>query len=94
MFRSYVLVPATVSETFGEHWCRQQRSAILLVPSVVARLDRNVLINPAHREFATIHASLHEPVYWDRRLFGSYQVREGLFGLWSAVTAPAAQAVI
>jgi RES domain-containing protein len=56
-------MPATVSKAFGEHWCKQQRSAILLVPSVLARLDRNVLINPAHLEFLTIHASLHEPVY-------------------------------
>jgi RES domain-containing protein len=64
-------MPATVSKAFGERWSSEQRSAILLVPSVVARLDRNVLINPAHREFAMISASLHQPVYWDRRLFGS-----------------------
>lgn len=59
-----------VSKDFGERWCLEKRSAVLLVPSVIARLDRNVLINPAHPEFATIEASLHEPVYWDRRLFG------------------------
>jgi RES domain-containing protein len=64
-------MPATVSKAFGERWCAERRSAILLVPSVVARLDRNVLINPAHPEFGMIQASLHEPVYWDRRLFGS-----------------------
>ncbi|MFT4166837.1 MAG: RES family NAD+ phosphorylase [Microlunatus sp.] len=64
-------MPATVSKIFGERWCLEQRSAILLVPSVVARPDRNVLINPVHPEFATIDASLHEPVYWDRRLFGT-----------------------
>lgn len=64
-------MPAGVSREFGERWCAERRSAILLVPSVVARLDRNVLVNPAHPEFAGIEASLHEPVYWDRRLFGS-----------------------
>jgi RES domain-containing protein len=64
-------MPATVSRDFGERWCAERRSAILLVPSVVARLDRNVLINPVHPEFGMIEASLHEPVYWDRRLFGS-----------------------
>ena len=32
--------------------------------------DRNVLINPAHPEFSDIRTSLHEPVFWDRRLFG------------------------
>jgi RES domain-containing protein len=63
-------MPATASKTFGERWCLQRRSAILMVPSVVARPDRNILINPAHPEFAEIRASLHQPVYWDRRLFG------------------------
>jgi RES domain-containing protein len=63
-------MPATVSKLFGEAWCVEQRSAILLAPSVVARVDRNVLINPAHPEFGDIATSLHEPVFWDRRLFG------------------------
>ena len=64
-------MPATVSKEFGDRWCSERRSAILLVPSVVARLDHNVLINPAHPESAMISASLHQPVYWDRRLFGT-----------------------
>lgn len=64
-------MPATVSKTFGEQWCTEKRSVILLVPSVVARLDRNVLINPSHPEFTAIRASLHQPVFWDRRLFGA-----------------------
>ncbi len=64
-------MPATVSKAFGERWCLDKRSAVLLVPSVVARLDRNVLINPAHPHFAAIEASLHQQVFWDRRLFGA-----------------------
>ncbi|MEO8667942.1 MAG: RES family NAD+ phosphorylase [Bauldia sp.] len=64
-------MPATTSKTFGEAWCAERRSAILIVPSVVARLDNNVLINPAHPEFTAIAVSLHQPVYWDRRLFGA-----------------------
>ena len=64
-------MPATVSKEFGERWCSERRSAILLVPSVVARLDRNILINPAHPQFTMIEATLHQPVYWDHRLFGS-----------------------
>ena len=50
--------------------CQDSRSSILLVPSVVARVESNILINPAHPEFGGIEVSLHEPVYWDRRLFG------------------------
>jgi RES domain-containing protein len=64
-------MPATVSKTVGEKWCLERRSAILIVPSVIARLDNNVLINPAHPEFAAITSGLHRPVYWDRRLFGA-----------------------
>jgi RES domain-containing protein len=63
--------PASVSRTFGEAWCLDRRSVALIVPSVVARLDRNVLINPAHPEFRHIAATLHEPVFWDSRLFGA-----------------------
>jgi len=63
-------MPATVSKAFGERWCAEKRSVILMVPSVVARLDSNVLINPAHPESEKIRAGLHQPVYWDRRLFG------------------------
>ena len=64
-------MPATVSKLFGERWCRERRSLVLLVPSVVARVDLNVVINPVHPEFPRIETSLHEPVYWDRRLFGA-----------------------
>lgn len=63
-------MPATVSKRFGEQWCLEKRSAILLVPSVIARLDNNIIINPAHPEFGAISTSLHHPVYWDKRLFG------------------------
>ena len=64
-------MPATVSKLFGERWCLEKRSAILLVPSVVARLDTNILVNPGHPEFGMIEVSLHQPVFWDRRLFGA-----------------------
>ncbi|OHV78202.1 RES family NAD+ phosphorylase [Ensifer sp. LCM 4579] len=63
-------MPATVSKAFGEEWCLQRRSTILLVPSVVARPENNILINPAHPQFPHLAASLHQPVYCDRRLFG------------------------
>jgi len=58
-----------IARTYGADWCRKARSAILIVPSVVARMERNVLINPAHPEFARIEHSPHVPVRWDARLF-------------------------
>lgn len=63
-------MPATVSKTFGERWALEKRAAILIAPSVIARVERNIVVNPAHPDFAAITASLHQPVYWDRRLFG------------------------
>ncbi|MFZ5671203.1 MAG: RES family NAD+ phosphorylase [Pseudomonadota bacterium] len=58
-----------VSRRYGEAWVRERRTAILFVPSVAARMEKNVLINPAHPEFRSIRAGLHAPVWWDRRLF-------------------------
>jgi len=60
-----------VSRTFGEQWFSQKRSLILIAPSVGARLDNNIMINPTHAEFRLVEAGLHQPVSWDRRLFGS-----------------------
>jgi RES domain-containing protein len=64
-------MPPVASKAFGERWYFEKRSLVLIVPSVVARADNNVLINPRHPEFGSIETSLHQPVYWDRRLFQS-----------------------
>jgi RES domain-containing protein len=61
-------IPAS-SRAFGEAWQHSRRSLLLLVPSVVARLDMNVLINPEHPDFPRIETGLHMPVHWDWRLF-------------------------
>jgi RES domain-containing protein len=39
------------------------------VPSVVTRLDRNVLINQDHPAFTAITCTAPAPVVWDARLF-------------------------
>lgn len=57
------------SRLWGERWQQERRSLLLLVPSVVARMERHVLINPDHPELGRIVHGLHEPVWWDRRLF-------------------------
>jgi RES domain-containing protein len=58
-----------VAREFGTRWVNEARSAILLVPSYVARIERNVVINPSHVDAAGIQTSLPEPVWWDERLF-------------------------
>jgi RES domain-containing protein len=57
------------ARAFGSQWARQKRSAILLVPSYVARVERNVLIDPEHPEAGAITHDLPTPVWWDNRLF-------------------------
>lgn len=55
---------------FGRDWYREERSAILIVPSVVARMERNFLFNTNHVDFARIGIGLEIPIWWDDRLFG------------------------
>ncbi len=61
-----------VARAFGDAWIRELRAAVLVVPSVVARREGNVLINPRHPDFGHIVASAPEPVVWDARLFGPH----------------------
>ncbi len=40
------------------------------------------MINPAHPEFASkVHWGLHEPVFWDGRLFNSKRSRVAVVGV-------------
>ncbi|SDE57458.1 RES family NAD+ phosphorylase [Belnapia rosea] len=60
-----------VSKAHGEQWHGERRSLLLIVPSVVARMERNFLFNPEHPEFPKLTTGLHRPVWWDRRLFSA-----------------------
>lgn len=57
------------ARSYGDDWIRSGRSALLFVPSVPARPDRNILINLRHPEARAFTHTLPEPVPWDRRLF-------------------------
>ncbi len=61
-----------IARAFGDAWIRQRRTAVLVVPSVVARREGNVLINPQHPDFTAIVASKPERVIWDARLFARH----------------------
>jgi RES domain-containing protein len=56
---------------YGETWHAERRSALLIVPSIPARIERNILISLDHPDAAGIRHQLPEPVWWDDRLFGS-----------------------
>lgn len=57
------------ARAYGSKWLIEKRTAILVVPSYVAREEENLLINPRHPHAARIRPSLEKPVWWDRRLF-------------------------
>ena len=62
-------VDGAVARSFGSRWYTERRSAILIVPSVVARMEHNVLIHSSHDEASSIGVGLETPVCWDLRLF-------------------------
>ena len=59
----------SITRGFGNKWYDSLQSAVLLVPSVVTQVDRNILINPKHPDFGRIVPGELRPVYWDSRLF-------------------------
>lgn len=57
------------SQAFGNRWYDEQRSLILLVPSLAAPgIERNVLINQRHSEFSGVLMSNPEPIRCHPRL--------------------------
>ena len=63
---------SVTARKFGDEWSQQQRTLILVVPSVAAGgVGRNILINQDHPEFASLRSSAARPVVWDERLFSS-----------------------
>jgi RES domain-containing protein len=57
------------AQRYGAAWQKSGRSAVLLVPFIIARVEENVLINTEHPEFAQVETALPRPVWWDKRLF-------------------------
>jgi RES domain-containing protein len=57
------------ARTFGNRWYDERRTPVLIVPSVVTLVERNILINQEHPGFARIRASQPRPVRWDARLW-------------------------
>ena len=60
---------AAKARRYGATWFNERRSCLLIVPSVVARFDSNILINPEHDDFQAIQVSREKAIWWDKRLF-------------------------
>ena len=61
-----------VARALGDAWIRERRTAVLVMPSVVARREGNVPINPKHPDFSGIVARTLQTVVWDARLFARH----------------------
>ena len=66
---SWASEDGAASKDWGARWILEKRSLLLIVPSIVAREEQNILINPAHEEFGKLTTTFARPVWWDRRLF-------------------------
>ncbi len=53
----------------GKAWVESGSSVALLVPSAVIDEEWNVLLNPAHPDFALIRTDASKPFYFDARMF-------------------------
>ena len=61
---------ASIARRFGDQWLAELRSAVLVVPSVVAKLEWNAMVNPLHPAAVQLVVSQSQKVIWDQRLFG------------------------
>lgn len=60
--------PAAASKNVGDEWIRSGRSAVLSVPSVLVPLERTLLLNPKHPDFARLQIKDMGAIPLDPRL--------------------------
>jgi RES domain-containing protein len=63
------LPPSPASKRFGDEWVAAGSSLGLLVPSVIASEERNILLNPAHARFNEVRVVRKSRVRLDVRLY-------------------------
>lgn len=66
---------STRARSFGADWARSRRSLALRVPSVVIPTEFNLILNPAHPDFARLTFPPPTPFHFDRRLWVSHSSR-------------------
>jgi RES domain-containing protein len=59
------------SKRLGDEWVAANSSLGLLVPSVVASEERNLILNPSHPRFPEVRISSKRRVMLDKRLYSS-----------------------
>jgi len=61
--------PSPASKHFGDQWVAAGSSLGLLVPSVIAMEERNLLLNPAHLRFREVRVIRKGRIRMDVRLY-------------------------
>ena len=61
--------PTAATADIGSGWLKSGRSAALRVPSVLARGEFNVLINPAHADFKRVRVVSRVDYKYDTRMW-------------------------
>ncbi len=54
---------------FGDEWVKAGKTAVFMVPSAAIRGEWNLLLNPAHVDFAKITFQSPQPFEFDLRMF-------------------------
>ena len=62
------IIPADPA-AFGDAWLREQRTPVLLVPSLIVPESANLLVNPAHPDAAHASVIARRRFAFDRRLW-------------------------
>ncbi len=52
----------------GDDWLKNQQSGLLTVPSAIIANEKNILINPNHKDFEKISITIVQPFAFDKRL--------------------------
>jgi RES domain-containing protein len=69
------LPPGPASKRFGDRWLAAGASLGLLVPSVIAPEEKNLLLNPAHERFDQVRVVSKERMQLDSRLYAATRTR-------------------
>jgi RES domain-containing protein len=57
-------------QRLGTEWLLEQTSLVLIVPSAITPLERNIFLNPAHPEIKQLRIEAGRPFHFDPRMFG------------------------
>lgn len=60
--------PTHSTRRIGDEWVRSNRNGLLRVPSAVIPREHNLLLNPTHPAFASLHLGPFEDFFFDVRL--------------------------